>query len=188
MTIETGTPSPGLEAQDAGPPINLEFAYSILENLHGQVRLADEKIRGLFSGSALLAAALAVNAGQSLQSAPGGAPDAGAVAVMILRGLLLLAVASSLIAALMALLPRIVPRQARRSLFFYGHIAATDHNQFIAELPRLSQQSALEQVLSQIHVNSVIVQAKYIWTRRAAAAFMAAIVIWVAVQIVEFTL
>lgn len=182
------SPLPDFEHDDVGQPIDLTFAYSVLETLHGQIRIADEKIRGLFSGSALLAAALAVNSGLTFRAIAADGLTRGELAWIGVRALLLLAVAASLFSAILALLPRIVPRRALRSLFFFGHIAATDHDRFLAEFPSLSRQAALEQILSQIHVNSVIVRAKYLWTRRAGSSFMVAIVIWIAVQMIEFAM
>jgi hypothetical protein len=181
-------PPTELTAETSDRPIDIVFAYSLLENLHGQVRIADEKIRGLFSGSALLAAALAVNSGLSLRSMGADGLTVGEQLLIAVRGLLLIAVASALLAAIVALLPRIVPRRSLRSLFFFGHIASTEHDQFLKEFAALGRQAALEQIMSQIHVNSVIVQAKYVWTRRAAGAFMVAILIWIAVQMIEFAL
>ncbi len=181
--------SDGLSAVDeAAPTLGIDVAYRLLENLYEQVDLADNKIRALFSGSALLAAALSLHARQSYRAIIVDGITAGELLLLVARGLLMLIVAYSLFAAILALLPRNTPRGSLRSLFFFGHIAATDHDQFIAEFPSQNRQLALTQILSQVHANSVIVQAKHRWAGRAAAAFTAAILVWMIVQIVEFLL
>jgi hypothetical protein len=44
--------------------MRLAMATQLLDTMHGQIRVADEKIRGLFGATALLAAALAFNTQQ----------------------------------------------------------------------------------------------------------------------------
>lgn len=177
-----------ISEDEAAQPVGIDFAYRLLENLYEQVDLADNKIRALFSGAALLAAALSFHAGQSYRDIAADGITNGEIVLLAARGLLLVNVGYALLAAILALLPRIAPRRSLRSLFFFGHIAATDHDAFIAEFSSQSRQLALAQILSQVHANSVVVQAKYLWARRAATAFIAAILCWILVQIVEFAL
>lgn len=183
MTTSTPVDPDTIQAR---PEVDVALARQILEMVHVQIRNADEKIRALFSGSALLAAALALNSGQSLQGFMQGGLTMVEIIKLSSRAMLLLAVAASVITAVLALLPRIVPGKSLRTHFFFGHIAATEHDQYVTELLHLSRQEALAQLASQIHVNSVIVRAKYLWTYRSATLLVVAILIWIGVQILEF--
>jgi hypothetical protein len=177
---------PDADVAEREPDLN--YAFRVLDSLHGQVRIADEKIRGIFSASALLAAAIAVRAGQTYQSIATDGLTGAELTLIGMRALLLLIVGFSLVSAILALLPRTKARKAARSLVFFGDIAATDHDAFIEEFARQGARAAQHQILSQVHVNAVIVQAKYVWTRRAASSFIVAILCWIAVQTIEFLL
>lgn len=161
--------------------MTLQLASHLLDSVHSQIRVADEKIRALFGATALLAAALAF-AGQMSDLRSSSAIMT--VLLLALRGVLLVAIAFSVASAILALLPRVRLARQQRSLFFFGDVAQTSHDAFLAEFMVLSEQSALRQVLSQVHANAQIVRVKYLWTRRAATGFLAAVITWLMAQLV----
>jgi hypothetical protein len=164
----------------------LEMAARLLSDIHVQIRTADEKLRALFGATALLAVALTFNAQQRLTTLRGGAFTALVLLDLCLFALFLLAVAVAVIAGMLALIPRVDLGTPRRSLFFFGHIAAEPHDQFVREFATLSEHEAIQQVLSQVHVNSLIVREKFKWTRYAANAFIAAVLLLILNQLVVF--
>jgi len=171
-----------LESVDSVDDLDLlAIARYLLDSIHGQIRAADEKIRVLFSGTALLAAALAFNRPATLTgpSASGRPIDLGVNALYML---LLACVAGAVTSAVLALLPRVRPHGVERSLYFFGHIAATSHDTFINEFESLPEDRLLRQLLSQVHTNSLIVSTKYLWTQRAARWFAAAVLLLVVKQ------
>lgn len=169
------------------PPTAMDLAQArqLLESVQNQIRIADEKVRALFGATALIAAALALNSRQSItQIFSSGAMVQGAI-IATCQILMALAVAFAMFSAILALMPRLRPKAARRSLFFFGHIATVEHDAFIREIRAMAMPDAIEQVLSQVHVNSLIVQTKYVWAYRSATGFMVAILIGIVVQIMQ---
>jgi hypothetical protein len=146
----------------------LVAARHLLDSVHAQIRAADEKVRVLFSGTALLAAALAFT------NPSGGAllgPGPVSVLIAALHILLLASVAVAVVSAILALLPRVSLGQPDRSLYFFSDIAAVSHTDFIEEFGATSEAALLRQALSQVYVNATIVRIKHVWIRRAAVAF-----------------
>jgi Family of unknown function (DUF5706) len=154
----------------------LRLAVQILDNLHAQSRATDEKIRALFAGSAIFVAALTLTGQQALSQLT--------LIPLIAYAVLLCTLGFSLISAVLALRPRLTHHQiAERSLFYFGDIHGMEAADYVRAFMGLSVEAALDQVLTQVHVNAKIVQTKYVWTRRAATGFIAATVVWLAVQL-----
>jgi hypothetical protein len=154
----------------------LRLAVQILDNLHAQSRATDEKIRALFAGSAIFVAALTLTGQQALSQLT--------LIPLIAYAVLLCTLGFSLISAVLALRPRLTHHQiAERSLFYFGDIHGMEAADYVRAFMGLSVEAALDQVLTQVHVNAKIVQTKYVWTRRAATGFVAATVVWLAVQL-----
>jgi hypothetical protein len=156
----------------------LRLAVQILDNLHAQIRATDEKIRALFAGSAIFVAALTLTGQQALSQLK----SEEHLIPLIAYAVLLVTLGFSLISAVLALRPRLTHHPvAERSLFYFGDIR--DGAGRLCCGRGLSVEAALDQVLTQVHVNAKIVQKKYLWTRRAATGFVAATVVWLAVQL-----
>jgi hypothetical protein len=159
----------------------LRLAVQLLDNLHAQIRATDEKIRALFAASAILVAALTYTGQQAMSQLKS---DAQGMITLIAYAVLLATLAFSLISAVLALRPRLTDRPvAERSLFYFGDIQRMEPADYVRAFMSLSVEAALDQVLTQVHVNAKIVQTKYLWSRRAATGFIAAIVVWLAVQL-----
>ena len=159
----------------------LRLAVQILDNLHAQIRATDEKIRALFAGSAIFVAALTLTGQQALSQVK--SKEQG-ILILIAYAVLLATLAFSLISAVLALRPRLTHHPvAERSLFYFGDIHGMETADYVRAFMGLSVEAALDQVLTQVHVNAKIVQKKYLWTRRAATGFVAATVVWLAVQL-----
>ena len=160
----------------------LRLAVQILDNLHAQIRATDEKIRALFAGSAIFVAALTLTGQQTLSQLK--SEEQGTLIPLIAYTVLLATLAFSLISAVLALRPRLSHHEAaERSLFYFGDVHRMEAADYVRAFMGLSEQAALDQVLTQVHVNAKIVQKKYLWTRRAATGFVAATVVWLAVQL-----
>ena len=170
--------------QRTGPMSNAEalrLAVQILDNLHAQIRATDEKIRALFAGSAIFVAALTLTGQQALSQVK--SKEQGTL-ILIAYAVLLVTLGFSLISAVLALRPRLTHHPvAERSLFYFGDIQGLEPADYVRAFMGLSEQAALDQVLTQVHVNAKILQKKYLWTRRAATGFVAATVVWLAVQL-----
>jgi hypothetical protein len=153
-------------------PERVATARHLLDIVHAQIRAADEKVRVLFSGTTLLAAALAFT-----NSSGGALPSPGLLnlVITVLHLLLLASVAVAVVSAIAALLPRVSVGRPDRSLYFFSDIAATSHADFVEEFNTASQVALLRQALSQVYVNATIVRTKYVWIRRATVAFAAAV-------------
>lgn len=160
----------------------LAMARHLLDGIQVQIRTADEKIRVLFGGTALLAAALAFPPQNTLTNLAAGGFTPVEIAFVVTHLLVLVFVIFSITAAILALLPRGRRGKVERSLYFFGHIGATPHDTFVEEFRGLPEDTVLRQVLSQVHVNSRIVATKYTWTYRAASAFAVAVVLLVIKQ------
>jgi hypothetical protein len=155
-------------------------AQSILDNLHAQIRATDEKIRALFAGSAIFVAALTLTGQQALSQLK----SEEHLIPLIAYAVLLVTLGFSLISAVLALRPRLTHHPvAERSLFYFGDIHGMEPADYVRAFMGLSVEAALDQLLTQVHVNAKIVQKKYLWTRRAATGFVAATVVWLAVQL-----
>jgi len=160
----------------------LRLAVQILDNLYAQIRATDEKIRALFAGSAIFVAALTLTGQQTLSQLK--SEEQGTLILLIAYAVLLATLAFSLISAILALRPRLSHHEvAERSLFYFGDIQRMEAADYVRGFMGLSEQAALDQVLTQVHVNAKVVQKKYLWTRRAATGFVAATVVWLAVQL-----
>lgn len=169
------------------PPTAMDLASArlLLESVQNQIRLADDKVRALFGATALIAVALALNSRQTIsQVFSSGAVVQGTI-IATCQILMAVSVTFAMVSAIVALMPRLRPRVIRRSLFFFGHIAEVEHDAFIDEIRNLAVPDAIEQVLSQVHVNALIVRTKYIWAYRSATGFIAAILIGIVVQIMQ---
>ena len=160
----------------------LRLGVQMLDNLHAQIRATDEKIRALFAGSAIFVAALTLTGQQALSQLK--SDEQGTLIPLIAYAVLLATLAFSLISAVLALRPRLSHHEvAERSLFYFGDIHGMEAADYVRAFMGLSEQAALDQVLTQVHVNAKVVQKKYLWTRRAATGFVAATVVWLAVQL-----
>jgi hypothetical protein len=129
-----------------------------------------------FAGSAIFVAALTLTGQQALSQLT--------LIPLIAYAVLLCTLGFSLISAVLALRPRLTHHQiAERSLFYFGDIHGMEAADYVRAFMGLSVEAALDQVLTQVHVNAKIVQTKYVWTRRAATGFVTATVVWLAVQL-----
>ena len=103
---------------------------------------------------------------------------------VIAYAVLLATLAFSLISAVLAPRPRLTHHPAaERSFFYFGDIYGMETADYVRAFMGLSVEAALDQVLTQVHVNAKIVHKKYLWTRRAVTGFVAATVVWLAVQL-----
>jgi hypothetical protein len=168
--------------------MTLQLAFHLLDSVHTQIRVADEKIRALFGASALLAAAITITGNQPTTFSQLGNLAVPHTLIALVRGMLFVAVIFSAVAAVLALLPRVTIRGRLPSLFFFGDVAAIEHDTFLRTFSALSEDAALSQILSQVHVNSSIVRVKYRWASRAAFGFITALVLWAIVQALGFLL
>ncbi len=130
------------------------------------------------AGSAIFVAALTLTGQQVLSQLK----SEGHLIPLIAYAVLLVTLGFSLISAVLALRPRLTP-VTERSLFYFGDIHGMEPADYVRAFMGLSVEAALDQVLTQVHVNAKIVQKKYLWTRRAATGFVAATVVWLAVQL-----
>ncbi len=179
-SIAAPEPAPWLSGMPKGEALRL--AVQILDGLHAQIRATDEKIRALFAGSAIFVAALTLTGQQALSQLK--AEEHGALIPLLAYAVLLVTLAYSLIAAVLALRPRLTRHRAsERSLFYFGDIHAMQAADYVRAFTGLSVQGALDQVLREVHVSAQIVQRKYLWTRRAATGFVAATLVWLGVQL-----
>ncbi len=166
--------------------MSLASATQLLINMQAQIRTADDKIRALFGATALLAAALSFTTQQRLSQSLSGGWSLFTLFELLARSLLFFVVVVTVAAAVFALMPRVRTHNTNRSLFFFGHIADTPHDAFIHEFRTLSEPDAMQQILSQVHVNAQIVCAKYVWAGRAATGLLTAIVLWSVLQFITF--
>jgi hypothetical protein len=162
-----------------------QMALKMLENLYDQTVLAERKINALFGANTLLVAALALG-GQITLTDLQENTDLFVVAGIVVRVFLLSTVAFSTLSALFALVPRI-KTDVNPSLFFFGHIASKPNAEaFIDEFNELDDEARIRQILDQVYVNSIIVSAKYKWIRRAAFSLVAALLMWIMLQALNF--
>ncbi|MGH8584259.1 MAG: Pycsar system effector family protein [Gammaproteobacteria bacterium] len=167
------------------PPSDaLRLAVQLHENLHAQIRTADEKIRALFAGSAIFVAALTLTGQQALPNLWTAGPGGPTRLPYIAYAVLLATLAFSLISAVVALRPRVTNHGvSETSLFYFADICGMTPGDYVHDFTRLSEPDALRQILQLVHANAKIVRAKYRWTRRAATGFATATIVWVAVQL-----
>lgn len=155
-----------------------EEARHLLENIHTQARAADEKVRALFTANTIFVAALVVGSSSSVLQLSSGNLSLVGFIDLTLRGLLLLALGISLIASVMGLLPRLEIDEPDKSLFFFGHIAGMRQSEFVDQFIGMSFNDRARQLLTQVHINSQIVQVKFRWIQRSARFLLIAVVLW----------
>lgn len=155
-----------------------EDARRLLENVHAQARAADEKVRALFTANTIFVAALVVGSSSSLIQLSSGGMTLVGIIDLVLRGLLLLALGISLVASVMGLLPRLEIEEPDRSLFFFGHIAGMRQTEFVSQFMGMTFEERARQLLTQVHINSQIVQVKFRWIQRSARFLLTAVVLW----------
>src|SRR5688572_3006462 len=95
----------------------LATALRLLDHVHSQIELADNKVRVMFSGSALLAAALALSSPDAWQRALDSALTPLAVVELAARLSLFGVITAVIACAILALLPRVRLLDSERSLF-----------------------------------------------------------------------
>jgi hypothetical protein len=159
------------------PPISLheqlQLANQLYDRTHLQIRAVDDKIRALFAANTLLAAALAFTQQSALPDLPGLLE----IPIVVASVASLLATVSSVIMALLALIPRVY-HEGNTRLFFFGSIATQTFETFRQDFLHLEPNDALQQILEQIHVLSRIALIKNQWLQRAAISLMVALVMW----------
>lgn len=161
------------------------LAMKMLDNLYDQNVLAERKINALFGANTLLVAALALG-GQVTLADLSESADILILLGVVVRVLLLTAVAFSTLSALFALVPRIKVR-SKPSVFFFGTVASVeDADDFIAQFDATSEEERRRQLLDQVYVNSVIVTEKYKWIRRAAISLVVSLLMWILLQGINF--
>jgi hypothetical protein len=163
-----------------------EVAQHLLDNVLAQGRAADEKVRALFSTNSIFVAVIAIGTSANLAQLPVQSSGSIPLVGLILRGLLLLSLATSTAASVLGLLPRLKNAEPDHSMFFFGHIANLSQREFIRDFKRLDVTAHTDQLLSQVHVNSQIVQLKYKWIRRSATFLLIGVGLWLLVLLVTF--
>lgn len=166
-----------------------EVAQRLLENVQAQGRAADEKVRALFSTNSIFVAVIAIGSTGTVSQLTVQPSNELSVLGLVLRGLLLLSMAVSTASSVLGLLPRVDAKgEPERSLFFFGTIASLPKEQFVQEFRSLSVTNRAEQLLSQVHINSQIVQVKYKWIRRSATFLLVGVALWLLVLALTFLL
>lgn len=91
----------------------------------------------------------------------------------------------SLACAAAAVFPR--TKGPRRSLIFFGDVAALELEAFTARAMARSEDSYTSDLIEQCHVNAVIAAKKYAWVGRSAYLLFAAVMPWLLATFIMFS-
>lgn len=144
-----------------------------LERIGHHIRSADEKIRALFGANTLLAAALTFTRQVKLHELPapwGPLAIAGTI-------IMLLATVSSILLAMIALLPR-VKRNEHKSISFFGDIAAMSLQEYEHRFHSAQEEDQLPGLLRQVYISARIAESKHRYMRQAGLLLILALGLW----------
>lgn len=163
--------------------------YLLYVDLEQQISRADTKAQIILSANALVIAAVA-NLGFGFEE---GAlrtistREAVALACMVL---MLASAVVSVYSALRVAFPRLlrpnrIDPEGKQgiSMFYSGHIAMLDEEDYVSRFFDLTLRDVKEQVMLGIHAKAIIVQRKFVDVQRSMMGIMAAVVFWALARI-----
>jgi hypothetical protein len=169
----------------------VELARHLFASLESQVMLADRKVQAVFGLNAFLVAALSLQSQQSLKAIINAGFNINVAIDLLLKGIFLSSVCIATWSAVKALGPRMrvdekltVPK--KKSLFFFGDIRSQSLKEFSSAFKALSNEEAIQELLSSAYAVSAILSIKYKMLKRSTFCISLALLLWVLIQVNKF--
>jgi len=169
----------------------LELARQLFVSLESQILLADRKVQAVFGLNAFLVAALSLQNQQNLGAILKAGLTVNIVLDLLLKGFFLACVSIATWSAVKALSPRAQRNKhnssgQKRSLFFFNDIKAQTMKEFSSAFLDLTNEEALQELLTSAYSISGILQIKYRMLRRSVFFISVALFVWILLQVNKF--
>lgn len=165
--------------------VNLDFTrlfYMAFISLDTQIGIADTKAQLIMAANTILVASIAFSPGTFSTVLLG---DGGTLLQRISAGLslaMLMALVTSIFFALGSSRPNLRGSR-RRNLFFFGHVAEMDEDEYLAAFMGMTMDQVKAAVIGQIHAKSGIVANKYRQIRLSLVFLFAGLILWIAARL-----
>jgi hypothetical protein len=158
------------------------MAVLLFDHIEGQLARADNKAQLVLAADTLLAAALTLSGGGIGKIFTAGMTF-GETASGLIGVLLFLSLIVSIFFAILASKPILKAPNQERNLFFFGHIAACEPDEFVTHFLNQTGDDMREALLGQVYVKSKIASYKFAWVRRSTNFLIVALALWAISQI-----
>lgn len=170
-------------AAEAKPAPTMELAKFMSDHVQMQIEHADSKANLVIAANAVLASAVAIQAGTIRALLDPAAPLTGRISAALML-LMLVALVVSLYFVINVTRPR-MDHTKRWSLFYFGQIVNYTESDFVDAFMGMSDHDAQASLLAQVYVKSVIAQRKFIGLRNGIDALAVGFALWAAAQVLR---
>jgi len=167
----------------AEPLSNLDLAKVMFDHMQGQINFADTKAQLTLAADALLAATIApYGKGIALSLLDAGAPPLSRILALVTAAMII-TLMLSVYFALSSARPVMRLKSAMPSLFFFGDIVAQSESAFIQNFTTKVSGELQREMLAQVYAKATIAKHKFAAIRISLNFLVAALILWVAVQV-----
>lgn len=173
--MTTPNAAPGTQAD---PDTIREMASLLFDHIESQLERADNKAQLILAADTLLAAALTLSGGGGVVSLFGGGLTPKEIVAAAAGLLLFLALIISIFSAILASKPILKTPIRDRNLFFFGHIARFDLDEYTRLFEEQTDAQIREALLAQVYAKSTIAGYKFAWVGRSTNFLIIALLLW----------
>jgi pycsar effector protein len=167
----------------AEPVSSLDLAKLLFDHMQGQINFADTKAQLTLAADALLAATIApLGKGIALSLLDAGAPPLARILALVTAAMIVVLMLSVYF-ALSSARPVMRLKSATPSLFFFGDITQQSESAFIQNFTTKLSGDLQREMLAQVYAKATIARIKFAAIRISLNFLVAALALWVVVQI-----
>jgi len=162
----------------------LELAKMLFEHIESQINRADTKAQLTLAADALLMSALTLSGkGASFKSLIAMVSIVEKLVAFLGLLMFISLIISMYFALSVVARPTLrIPRQHRRVLFFFRHIAELTEDKFIEQFSNQTLDEIRESILSEVYGKALVANRKFVGVRNSINFLILALVLWVAMQ------
>ncbi len=162
-----------------------DLAVMLYEHIEAQINRADTKAQLILAADTLLATTIAALGKGILADLFGVSTDGAHRMTALLATLMFAALLTSAFYALVVARPILRSHDGGTTLFYFGQIAKSNSQDFIAKFSGLSPVEVKQSLLTEIHAMSEIAKRKFVWVQHSLDFLVAALVLWSLNQVLQ---
>lgn len=181
-SFDRQTTARGITVDHAGLDLS-RMIYMLFNHLDTQVTIADNKASIVVAVNAILLTALGLSQPTIRQLMAEDPLQLQSGVALLLLLIMLITSLASILNAIEAARPKLIPPHTDTNLFFFGDVSAMDGDTFTQAFMRQEVNTIKIQILHQIHARSSVVARKFLRVRRSMNLLFLATMLWSVAQV-----
>jgi hypothetical protein len=176
-----------IDTNSIQPPVGkeqtTELAKLLFEHIEGQINRSDTKAQLIMAADAILAAIIiSSEKGMTASLLDANSPIMNRLAAVLFISMFF-ALLLSIYYALLVTKPKLRLPKQRQTLFYFGHIAQCDEDEFIGKFLSLPSDEIIVSILTQVYAKAQVATDKFTEIRRSLNFLITSLILWAIAQL-----